>query len=220
MKKINKKILIFLLIFAVFFWNINQIKSSNIINKNIVYKFNYHIFIDVEESKMYIFESGNLIKIYQCAGGKSKTPSPIGTWKINKKAVWGEGYGGRFMGINCPWGQFGIHGTNKEESIGMQSSHGCIRMKVSDVEELYNYIPVGTKVTIVDGPYGNFGHGFRIINPGMYGADVYEIQFKLKQLGLLNIIPNGKYGTETEKSIRAYCKRNNLKSTKIIDINL
>lgn len=220
MKKINKKLLIYLIIFAITFFNINQIKSSNIKNKNSVYKFEYHIFIDVEESKMYIFESGNLIKVYPCAGGKAQTPSPIGTWKINSKALWGEGYGGRFMGLSCPWGQFGIHGTNAEKSIGTKCSHGCIRIKVSDVEELYNYIPMGTKVTIIDGPYGNFGHGFRYLESGMYGSDVYEIQIKLKQLDLLNATPNGKFGAETEKAIKLYCKQNNLKMRKTIDIDL
>ena len=43
-----------------------------------------------------------------------------------------------------------IHGTNHEESIGSPQSCGCIRMKNSDVIELYASVSIGTKVTIHD----------------------------------------------------------------------
>ena len=42
----------------------------------------------------------------------------------------------------------GIHGTSEDWSIGSRASHGCIRMHVADVEDLYPRIPVGTKVLI------------------------------------------------------------------------
>src|SRR6476660_2880897 len=41
-----------------------------------------------------------------------------------------------------------IHGTPQEKSIGRPASYGCIRMKSSDVAELYNRVPVGTLVQI------------------------------------------------------------------------
>ena len=41
-----------------------------------------------------------------------------------------------------------IHGTNQEEQIGTPASHGCIRMKKSDVAELYDLVPLGTAVRI------------------------------------------------------------------------
>lgn len=180
----------------------------------------YHILVDVEESKMYILKNGNIEKVYPCAGGKNSTPSPIGTWQIISKGMWGEGFGGRFMGFNCTWGKFGIHGTTEIYSVGWNSSHGCIRMNNKDVAELYSYIPIGTKVTIVDGPYGNFGRGFRNLKSGMYGSDVLEIQKRLKELGYFNSQPNGKFGAETENAIRKYCKENNLYVRKTIDIEL
>lgn len=43
-----------------------------------------------------------------------------------------------------------IHGTSEEGRLGTPSSHGCIRMKNTDVLELYNKIIVGTKVLILD----------------------------------------------------------------------
>jgi L,D-transpeptidase ErfK/SrfK len=46
-----------------------------------------------------------------------------------------------------------IHGTNKRFGIGMQVTHGCIRMYPEHIEELYKLVPVNTPVTIVNQPY-------------------------------------------------------------------
>jgi L,D-transpeptidase ErfK/SrfK len=46
-----------------------------------------------------------------------------------------------------------IHGTNKRFGIGMQVTHGCIRMYPEHIEELYNLAPVNTPVSIVNQPY-------------------------------------------------------------------
>jgi L,D-transpeptidase ErfK/SrfK len=42
-----------------------------------------------------------------------------------------------------------IHGTYSDESIGTYASHGCIRMHISDSEELFGIVPIGTTVLIV-----------------------------------------------------------------------
>jgi len=180
----------------------------------------YKILVDVEASELYLLQDNELVKTYKCSGGKWSTPSPIGTWTIISKAKWGEGFGGSWMGLNVPWGQFGIHGTLEQGSIGWASSHGCIRMKNSEVAELYKIIPIGTKVTIVDGVYGAFGKGFRNLKSGMYGSDILEIQKRLKELGFFTGIPNGKFGSATEKAVQEYCKNNNLYIRKTIDIEL
>ena len=124
------------------------------------------------------------------------------------------------MGLNVPWGKFGIHGTLDPYSVGWSSSHGCIRMNNNDVAELYKIVPYGTKVIIVDGPYGDFGKGFRILKSGMYGSDVMQIQKRLKELGFFHGALNGKFGGETEKAVQNYCKANKLYVRKIIDIEL
>jgi L,D-transpeptidase ErfK/SrfK len=46
-----------------------------------------------------------------------------------------------------------IHGTNNEYGIGMQVTHGCMRMYAPDIERLYETVPVGTSVRIVNQPY-------------------------------------------------------------------
>jgi lipoprotein-anchoring transpeptidase ErfK/SrfK len=43
---------------------------------------------------------------------------------------------------------YGIHGTDQPESIGQSVSHGCVRLRNSDVEQLYPMVPVGTPVYI------------------------------------------------------------------------
>ena len=221
MKKIKVLIILFVLIVGagpvsalVLYTNKDYIQTSNYIESE------YSILVDVESSKLYLLDNGKLIKEYSCSGGKWNTPSPIGTWEIIQKAKWGEGFGGSWLGLNVPWGNFGIHGTLDIYSVGWASSHGCIRMNNDEVAELYKFIPIGTRVTIVDGVYGAFGKGFRNLKSGMYGSDVMQIQEKLKDLGYFNGTPNGKFGAETEKAVQKYCETNGLYLRKTIDVEL
>jgi len=46
-------------------------------------------------------------------------------------------------------GQYAIHGTNNEGSIGHFVSHGCIRMHNADITDLYNRVSVGTRVVVL-----------------------------------------------------------------------
>lgn len=46
-----------------------------------------------------------------------------------------------------------IHGTNKPFGIGMRVSHGCMQLYPEDIAELFQEVPVGTKVNIVNQPY-------------------------------------------------------------------
>lgn len=45
--------------------------------------------------------------------------------------------------------QYGIHGTNRPESIGNYVTAGCIRMYRKDLESLYNQVPLGTKILVI-----------------------------------------------------------------------
>jgi lipoprotein-anchoring transpeptidase ErfK/SrfK len=48
---------------------------------------------------------------------------------------------------------YGIHGTNNQGSIGHNVSHGCIRMRKADVEQLFEIVKVGDVVEIVGGVF-------------------------------------------------------------------
>jgi hypothetical protein len=55
--------------------------------------------------------------------------------------------------MNLGWPSYLIHGTNKPYGVGMRSSHGCMRFYPEDIARLYDDIPVGTKVTVVNQPF-------------------------------------------------------------------
>jgi L,D-transpeptidase ErfK/SrfK len=60
---------------------------------------------------------------------------------------------GRFvLKLGMPGGYF-IHGTSKPFGIGMNVTHGCLRMYPEDVEQLFARVPRGTRVRIIDEPY-------------------------------------------------------------------
>jgi L,D-transpeptidase ErfK/SrfK len=50
------------------------------------------------------------------------------------------------------WPGYLMHGTDDERSVGREASRGCIRMYAPAIKELYEKVPVGTKVTVVDQP--------------------------------------------------------------------
>jgi len=54
------------------------------------------------------------------------------------------------MRLGIPGGSYMIHGTNRPAGVGMQVTHGCIRMYPEDIEAFFAMIPVNTKVNLVD----------------------------------------------------------------------
>jgi len=57
------------------------------------------------------------------------------------------------------WPSYLIHGTNKPYGVGMRSSHGCVRLYPEDIVELYDSVPLGTTVRVVNQPYLLGWHG-------------------------------------------------------------
>jgi hypothetical protein len=173
---------------------------------------NVAILIEVDKKQLHIVDKENekIIKTYPVATGKPETPTPLGSFKIVEKGHWGEGFGSRWMGLNVPWGKYGIHGTNKPGSIGYNASAGCIRMRNKDVEEVYSMVKHDTTVAIINGSYGPFGNGFRNLRPGDRGSDVAEVQKRLLQKGYYNGSIDGIYGEGMKYSLLKYLKDNNM----------
>ncbi|MBP9721859.1 MAG: L,D-transpeptidase family protein [Gammaproteobacteria bacterium] len=46
-----------------------------------------------------------------------------------------------------------LHGSNEEVGVGLRVSHGCIRLFNPDIKNLYNIVPIGTPVRIINEPY-------------------------------------------------------------------
>lgn len=57
------------------------------------------------------------------------------------------------MRLGIPGGAYLIHGTNRPSGVGMQVTHGCVRMYPEDIAELYPMVPVNTPVRMIDQPY-------------------------------------------------------------------
>ena len=131
------------------------------------------IVISIANRKLAVVEDGRVIKIYPTAVGADATPSPTGLFKIANRVPSPTWYGPhgkivppgkanplgtRWMGLNHRG--YGIHGTNNQRSIGHNVSHGCIRMRKADVEELFEIVKVGDVVEMVAEPLGEMASIF------------------------------------------------------------
>ncbi len=67
------------------------------------------------------------------------------------------------------WPSYLIHGTNKPYGVGMRSSHGCVRLYPEDISILYETVPIGTPVRVVNQPYVLGWHGDELYVQ-VYGA--------------------------------------------------
>ena len=141
------------------------------------------IHVDVEQKMLTLFCGSEIAARYPIATGARDTPTPLGVFRINRRFA-GEmgGFGTCFLGLNVPWGDYGIHGTNRPESIGTNASHGCIRMRVADAEALYARVPNGTVVVIECGAYGELGGSLRTLKNGDRSSMVRAVQRKLRAL--------------------------------------
>ncbi len=115
-----------------------------------------------------LWEDLKLAKTYTVAVGQVGLETPQGLYHIQNKAVdptWSvpeSDWAGDLAGQTIPPGPSnplkarwmgifdgaGIHGTDATGSLGTAASHGCVRMAVPDVEELYDRVPVGTPIYI------------------------------------------------------------------------
>lgn len=162
----------------------------------------YIIHVDVDAKSLTVWQGSARVRQYTVATGAWDTPTPLGVFAINSRFS-GQmgGFGTCFLGLNVPWGQYGIHGTNKPGSIGQNASHGCIRMRVADAEDLYALVPNGTKVVIESGPYGELGSTLRPLKNGDRSSMVRAVQRKLRALGFYYGWPDGVYGDGTSQAV-------------------
>jgi len=149
---------------------IELIKMNNNLKNNIIrldkklriWTGQFNIVVDKSRNQLLLKEGDNVIKVYNVSTGKGNS-TPLGNFIIKTKLidpVWfNRGVvvppespqnvlGSRWLGFDSPG--YGIHGTIEPETIGKQMTAGCVRMLNEQVEELYNIIPLGTKVLIID----------------------------------------------------------------------
>ncbi|MBO8129533.1 MAG: peptidoglycan-binding protein [Peptococcaceae bacterium] len=167
------------------------------------------IVIDVRNRTLTIMNNGYPYKQYPCAVGKKDTPSPVGNWKIIRKAAhWGTGFGTRWLGLSVTWGLYGIHGTNKPGSIGSYASHGCIRMFNKHVEEVYPLVKVGTPVYIIGNPLGPYPRP--VLCRGDRKSAVLEIQRLMIKHGYYDGPIDGIFGGGMRQAVIEFRKAHGL----------
>lgn len=132
--------------------------------------------VDLSVLRMYWLQEGEIAATFQVAAGRKTWETPAGqysitgrrrdpTWHVppsiqremkeqgvpvKTKVLPGpENPLGKYW-LQLSGGGIGIHGTNAPWSVGKYATHGCIRMREADIERLFNEVPNGTTVTIID----------------------------------------------------------------------
>lgn len=129
------------------------------------------LLVDRKDFRLKLFKDLKLKTTYTVAVGQAGLETPAGLYHIQNKAIdpawhvpnsaWAGKLAGkvipggtpenplksRWMGI---WDGAGIHGVDPSEysSLGHAASHGCVRMRIDDVEALYDKVDVGTPIYI------------------------------------------------------------------------
>lgn len=190
-------------------------------NKNITYNMNSKhnpsefddvcLLINTFNLTLTVFCKGEPIRKYPVAAGKPGSETPAGVWKVvNKSDAPASGTGTRWMGLNVPWGSYGVHGTSNPPSIGSYASKGCIRLHNAHVEEIYPWVNYNTWVIIVGDPFGFFGENHPLLREGSFGPAVREVQHVLKRLGFYEGETDGMFGPGTAKAVSDFRKKNGL----------
>jgi len=125
--------------------------------------------VDRSSFQLKLYKRLKLVKAYTVAVGADGFSTPAGMYRIQNKAVnaaWNvpnKAWAGSLAGTVVPGGSpqnplkarwmgifdgAGIHGTDQVGSLGTRASHGCVRMAIPDVIELYEQVPVRTPIYI------------------------------------------------------------------------
>lgn len=133
------------------------------------------IVINLAEMRLYYFPpDGGMVRTYPVGIGRRGLSTPTGTTQIRAKVPKPTWYPTERMrredpslpaavpagpdnplgdyALDLGWSAYLIHGTNKKWGIGRRISSGCIRLYPAHIEDLFNRVGTGTKVTVVDQP--------------------------------------------------------------------
>ncbi|MDI3470470.1 MAG: L,D-transpeptidase [Pseudolabrys sp.] len=138
------------------------------------------IVVNIPQRRLYLVEAGGKAIRYGVGVGRAEALNFRGNAVIGRKEKWPRWTptanmmaaiplyrhyaGGMDGGPNNPLGPralylyrdghdtfFRLHGTTEPETIGTAVSSGCIRLFNQDIIDLYNRVPVGTKVVVIQG---------------------------------------------------------------------
>jgi lipoprotein-anchoring transpeptidase ErfK/SrfK len=146
-----------------------KVVEPKVTTDELAQKYPQVITVDRPAFKLRFFKNLRLKKTYKIAVGQVGLETPAGLYHVQNKAInpaWhvpNSDWAGKLAGKVIPGGVpenplksrwmgiyngAGIHGTDAITSLGSAASHGCIRMAIPDVEELYDQVPIQTPVFI------------------------------------------------------------------------
>jgi len=128
--------------------------------------------INIPSRTLWVYEGNRIVDYFPVGVGKPGFMTPVGKYSIISKVMypgWENPYmpkgkvrlapgeknplGTRWMGFyQKAGGEYGMHGTDNPGSVGKFSSHGCVRMKISDAETLFDLVDMGTPVEVTYEP--------------------------------------------------------------------
>ena len=118
------------------------------------------ILVSIPDRRLVVIENNQVVQVFAVAVGAPATPSPTGTFTvINRVSNPTYYHPGKVIepGVHNPLGTrwiglsqkgYGIHGTDDQSSVGFAKSHGCIRLRKADIEQLFELVRPGDVVEL------------------------------------------------------------------------
>ena len=145
-----------------------EVLRPRVTTAQLVRRHPWFITISRDERRLRLFRHLRLFKTYTIAVGQIGLETPAGLYEVEDKQVdpswhvpnsaWAGSLAGQVIPpgpddpLKARWLGFydgaGIHGTDELWSLGTAASHGCIRMSIPDVIELYSLVPLHTPIYI------------------------------------------------------------------------
>jgi len=142
----------------------NDIRGDNIFagHRMRILTGEFRVEVNKTTNELVVYLNNRFFKRYRVGTGEFGT-TPVGDFKIVDRIVqpvwWRNGraipyghpdnlLGTHYLKLDIP--AYGLHGTWEPESIGFQSSAGCVRLLNEEIEELYTLLPLGVQVTITE----------------------------------------------------------------------
>jgi lipoprotein-anchoring transpeptidase ErfK/SrfK len=142
--------------------------KPDVLGSEVAAEYPSYLTLDRGTFTLRLWEHLKLAKTYTVAVGMEGLETPEGLYHIQEKEenpTWNvpeSAWAGSLAGQSIPPGPenpikarwmgifegAGIHGTEETYSLGQAASHGCVRMSIPDVEELYDRVEVGTPIYI------------------------------------------------------------------------
>ena len=122
----------------------------------------HRVDVSLSRHELRVYDLDTLVETYPIGVGTDATPTPGGVFSVtelieptNPDGLYGP-YAFGLTGFSATLTEYaggeatiGIHGTDEPDSVGRDTSHGCIRLRNDDITELAGLLPLGTPVRIL-----------------------------------------------------------------------